>query len=172
MCHTTECVEDRVKKLVGSAWLIIGLCLASDASAQTIQQLRVQWDAYPAAAPAIAQPPSVQATGSFRVVQRRSIAGTLVRQRDPELSENHLLVRAVNAGGEIIDTQLLLDPRVIRAEAPGPSGDLRGETLHLTSPEFLLTLPDGADVSELRVYHPRWTGTAFLLDLLGTISLN
>jgi hypothetical protein len=95
-----------------------------------------------------------------------------VRQRDPQLSENHLLVRTVNAGGEIVDTQLILDPRVIRAEAPGPSGELKSETLHRASPDFLLTIPDEAAVRELRIYHPRWTGTSFALDLLGTIPLN
>ena len=160
-----------MKKLVASAWVIAGLGLAPDVSAQTVQQLKVQWDTQPAA-PADADAQRLQTTGPFRVVERRSIAGSLARQRDPQLSENHLLVRAVNAGGEIVDTQLILDPRIVRAEAPGPSGELKGETLHLASPEFLLTIPDGTAVRELRVFHPRWTGTAFVLDPLGTISLN
>jgi hypothetical protein len=160
-----------MKKLVASAWVIVGLGLAPDVSAQTVQQLKVQWDAQPAA-PAGADAQRLQTTGPFRVVERRSIAGSLARQRDPQLSENHLLVRALNAGGEIVDTQLILDPRVVRAEAQGPSGELKGETLHQASSEFLLTIPDSTAVRELRVFHPRWTGTAFVLDPLGTISLN
>jgi hypothetical protein len=165
-------VEEGMKKLVASAWVISALCLAPDVSAQTVQQLKVQWNAYPAG-PSITAPTDVRTTpGPFRVLERRSITGSLVRQRDPQMTENHLLVRAVNAGGQIIDTQLILDPRVVRAETPGPSGELRGETLHLASPEFLLTIPDGSAVRELRIYHPRWTGTAFVLDLLGTLPLN
>jgi hypothetical protein len=163
-------LEDGMKKLVASAWVIVGLGLAPDVSAQTVQQLKVQWDAQPPAPAGADQ--RLQTTGPFRVVERRSIAGSLARQRDPQLSENHLLVRAVNAGGEIIDTQLILDPRVVRAESAGPSGELKGETLHLANPEFLLTIPDGTAVRELRVFHPRWTGTAFVLDPLGTIALN
>jgi hypothetical protein len=100
------------------------------------------------------------------------MTGALVRQRDPQLSEHHLLVRVVNADGAIIDTQLILDPRVIRAEAPGPSGELQSKTLHRSSPDFLLTIPDDPGLRELRIYHPRWTGTAFVLDPLGTIALN
>ena len=161
-----------MKKLAASACVIIGLGLAQDVCAQTVQ-LKVQWDAYPAAPSITAPPTDVRTTtGPFRVLERRPIARSLVRQRDPQLSENHLLVRAVNAGGQIVDTQLILDPRIIRAEAPGPSGELRGETLHLASPEFLLTIPDGSAVRELRIYHPRWSGTAFVLDLLGTLPLN
>ena len=38
-----------MKKLVASAWVIAGLGLAPDVSAQTVQQLKVQWETQPAA---------------------------------------------------------------------------------------------------------------------------
>ena len=59
------------------------------------------------------------------------------------------MVVAVNALGETVDTQLILDPRVIRAETPGQTGEVSGQVLHRANPEFLLNLPDHSAITEL-----------------------
>ena len=155
-----------------AAVLALGLGSTSEARAQTVQQLRVQWVANAGAPPPPIQADKAQASSLFTVLERRLIAGALARQRDPQLSSTQLVLRAVNSRGEIIDTQLLHDPRILRAETPEPTGDLTGQVFHLSAPEFLLTIPDDPTITEIQVYQPRWTGRAYLLDLLGTIALN
>ena len=46
-----------------------------------------------------------------------------------------------------------------------------GQTLHRSDPYFLITLPNSATLVELRLFQPRWTGTEFVLDLIGSIDL-
>jgi hypothetical protein len=48
---------------------------------------------------------------------------------------------------------------------------LSGEVLHRAVAELLITLPDDPALTEIRLYHPRWTGTGFVLDPLGAFSL-
>jgi hypothetical protein len=159
-------------------WTILTLLLLSvglvtpAVTAQTIQQLRVRWDAYPGAPAAEVAPGSAPVSAMYTVLERQRTSGTLPRQRNPQLSSDQLLVVAVNAQGESVDTQLIPDPRVLRAETPGPTGELSGQILHRANPEFLLTLPDDPAITELRLYYPRWTGTAFVLELLGAIALH
>jgi len=160
-----------MKRRIATTLLVLVAGMASQAAAQTVQEVRVQWRAY------IGTPPETEpgrglTSDVFTVLERRSISGTLPRQRDPQLSSDQLVVRAVNARGETLDTQLIPDPRVLRAEATGPTGELSGQVMHRANPEFLLTLPDDPAISEVRLYLPRWTGTAFELVLLGSFAFH
>jgi hypothetical protein len=152
---------------------VLGVSLSTSVeSAQTVQEVRVHWDASVGRAPqGVLAPGSAQPSESFTVLELRRLPGKPPRQRNPELSSDQLMVVAVNALGETVDTQLILDPRVIRAETPDQTGEVSGQVLDRADPEFLLTLPDDAAITEVRLYQPRWTGSAFTLDLLGTISL-
>lgn len=168
-----------VRKGLTALTLCVGL-YSSVANAQMVQEVRVRWDAYTSATPKIASPsgkavaplPSnAQQSESFTVLERRRIAGKLPRQRNPELSSDQLVVEALNGLGETVDKQLIRDPRILRAEAAGRTGAISGQVLHRTDPEFLLTLPDDPSITEVRVYQPRWTGSAYELDFMGTIQL-
>jgi hypothetical protein len=46
---------------------------------------------------------------------------------------------------------------------------LQGVVLHRANAEFFVPVPDDPAITELRVYHPRWTGNTFDLDLIGTV---
>ena len=152
--------------------VILGLGQPASAQKQGLQQVRVRWDAYIGApAPQIAPHPAQPSTNVFTVGQRRWLSGSLPRHRNPKLSEDQLVIVALNAKGERIDTQVIPDPRVLRAESTGPTGEIRGEVLHHATTELLITLPDDPTIIALRVYHPRWNGSTFLLDLIGTINL-
>ena len=149
--------------------VILGLSQPASAQKQGLQEVRVRWDAYIGApAPQVAPRPGQPSTNIFTVRQRRWLSGSLPRHRHPKLSEDQLVIVALDAQGERIDEQVIPDPRVLRAESTGPTGEIRGEILHH---ELLITLPDDPTIIELRVYHPRWNGSTFLLDLLGTINL-
>jgi len=152
--------------------LILGLGhLDSMATAQMVQEVRVRWDAYIGApAPQLAIG-TEQPSNLFTLLERRLAPGSLPHQRNPELSSDQIVVVAVDVKGQEIDWQLIPDPRVLRAEFPGPTGELSGEVLHHAETELLITLPDDPTIRELRLYHPHWTGAAFVLDLLGTIPL-
>lgn len=144
--------------------------LASGLMAQTVQEVRVGWDAYIAAAPQVG-PGTARPADIFTLLARRSLPGLLPRQRNPEVSSNQIAILAVNGEGKEIDGQLVPDPRILRVEQPGPNGELRGEVLHHVNTELLMSIPDDPDIVELRLYKPRWTGTTFILDLLGAIPL-
>jgi hypothetical protein len=149
------------------------ICLAADGlngqSAPGVQQVLVQWTT-PVAGPA-PLPPGQEPANPLKLLDRRPAEGSLPRQRHPQLSEDQVLVQAFNAGGALVDSHLIPDPRLVRAEFAGPTGELTGEVLNRLDPEFLITLPDLPGLVELRLFKPRWTGTAFALDLIGTINL-
>jgi len=154
------------------AFLLIILALgpqASRAMAQTALEVRIRWDAYVGAPAPQVQPRSAQPSSLFTLLERRHVPGAPPRHRNPELSPDQILVVAVDQQGQEIFWNLIPDPRVLRSEGPGPSGEMRGEVLHHATAEFLITLPDDPVIAELRLYHPRWTGTDFALDLLGTV---
>jgi hypothetical protein len=67
---------------------------------------------------------------------------------------------------------LIPDPTIMRAELPGPTGELTGGAVPQATSDFLVALPDDPAVTELRFYRPRWTGAVFGLDLLGTAPLS
>lgn len=152
--------------------MILGLgSPASVATAQTVRDVRVRWDAYIGApAPQVA-PGAEQPSSLFTLLERRQIQGWLPRQRNPELSSEQILVVAMDAQRFEVDWQLIPDPRILRGEGPGPLGELSGMVLHHAMTELLITVPDDPAITELRLYHPRWTGTAFALDFLGMIPL-
>jgi hypothetical protein len=139
--------------------------------AQTVQEVRVKWSAYIAAPAPQVEIGKEQPSNIFTLLERRSAPGSLPRQRNPELSSDQIVVIAVDAQGKEIDWQIIPDPRILRAEFPGPTGELRGEVLHHAETELLITFPNDPAVKELRLYHPHWTGAGFILDLLGTIPL-
>jgi hypothetical protein len=141
------------------------------ANAQMVQEVRITWDAS-----AESRAPGVdgerrQAPNRFTLLGRQTGPGLLARQRNPELSSDQIVVVAVDSVGNEIDRQLVADPRVVRTELPAPSGRLKHEVHHRTRTELMITLPDDPAIAEIRLYHPRWTGNTFALDLLGTVSL-
>jgi hypothetical protein len=151
-----------MRRLIISMLVIAGLTQVAAGATQPLQELRIRWDGYDATPPA----------NTFTILQRRAFSGSLPRSRTLELAEDQILIVAIGGQEEELDAQLVPDPRVLRAEAPGPSGTISGQILQHPSPsELLISLPDDPAITELRVYQPRWTGSTFVVDLLGTVSL-
>lgn len=149
----------------------------SGQSDQGVQQVRVQWStAANAAVPALGQQaaapaPGQQSVSPLTLLERRPTGGSLPRQRNPQVSADQILVQAVNAAGDVVDSHLIPDPRLVRAESPDSTGELTGEVMYRANPDFLITFPDVPDLVELRLFQPRWTGTAFVFDPIGSVSL-
>jgi hypothetical protein len=156
--------------------IIMGLMsvggFGSPAWGQTFHEVRVRWDAYPTLpSESVLDPQRFRAASLFAVVERRRASGAMPRQRAIELSSDQLLIIAVDRLGRDRQRLLLPDPRLLRAEWPDPTGEVQGVTLHRANADFFVPVPDDPAITELWVYHPRWTGTAFDLDLLGTVRL-
>jgi hypothetical protein len=143
----------------------------SSASAQGVQELRLGWDTLVAESAPSEASSAAPAPSALTLLGRRSASGSLPRQRNPELSSDQIVVVAEDAQGQALDWQLVADPRVLRSEGPGPTGELTGQVLQQPSTELMIAIPDDPAIVQLRLYHPRWTGTAFVLDLLGVIPL-
>ena len=146
--------------------------LSSLANTRTSQEVRILWQAY-IGAPPLVVPGTGQDTPTpmFIVIERQQSSGIMPRQRSSELSSEQLLVVSVDAQGQERSRYLIPDPRILRAESPGPTGELMGEVLHRSTAEFVVMLPDDPTITEVRFYHPRWTGAAFTLELAGVVSL-
>jgi hypothetical protein len=56
----------------------------------------------------------------------------------------------------------------VRAEAFSPSGErTSSEEFYRTEAEFSVFLPDDPNIVELKIYQPQWTGSSFILELVG-----
>src|SRR5262245_51750175 len=144
--------------------LILGLALPlTAASAQTFQEVRIRWDTYSGAVESHVAEGARQTSNHYTLIGRRTIHGSSHRQRNPEFSSDQIVVVAVDNKGKEIDWQLAPDPRLLRAEVPDSTGQLRSEVLHRTSTELLITLPDDPAIVQVHLYHPRWTGKTFAL---------
>ena len=117
----------------------------------------------PAAAPPVAQ--------SFDVLRRRRAVGGLPIERHPELSADQLVVAGLDANGSIVSWSLARDPRLVRAEQPGPDGVLSGRTLYRGSVDLLVVLPDLAQIERGAIYQPVWTGADWQLTMIGSFAV-
>ncbi len=97
--------------------------------------------------------------------------GALGRQRSFELASDHLLLVTVTSDARLRWFSLEPDPRILRSEGPGPTGQLTGEVIFQPNLDYTCNIPDDNESSELRLYHPRWNGQEFVLVLLSAIQL-
>lgn len=133
-------------------------------------ELRVQWQAYAGTARSLIAPAESVPVNTFEVISRRPVpSGSAVRERNPELSDDQLVVVFADAGGRVIAWQTIKDPRILRAEQPGADGLLSGRVLYRALADFSVIVPVVASVAELQIYQPRWSNGEWMLDRLGTL---
>lgn len=102
--------------------------------------------------------------------QKRSPA-TPLRHRNPELSAQDLVVVSINAAGAETSRTIIRDPRIVRAETGAAPGQLKPrEFLYRNEVTFSVLVADPSAVA-VKLYKPRWTGKAFVLDLIGEADL-
>ncbi len=93
------------------------------------------------------------------------------RQRSPQLSPTQLVLIAYDEHGSELARVIMPDPRLILAEEVSANGDIGHKTLLRDEVDFPVVLPDYDSIETIRIFHPRWTGSDFVLDLLGSIQL-
>ena len=158
--------------LVANGVVITEPGLTASAGASGVQEIHVRWDAYAATSERMLRATAApRPAANFSILSRRQLAGSLPVQRAPELSSEEVLVVAVDEQAQLRGWALIADPRIVRYESASTTGELSGQILYRATPEFLVALPDDRAITEVRLYHPRWTGDVYVLDALGKISL-
>jgi hypothetical protein len=106
------------------------------------------------------------------VIQQKFLPEAPPVERHPQLSEEHLVVKGLDAQGKEIARMSFLDPRFVRAETLDTSGQLTTQSLYQESVEFVIALPYDPRIESIEIFQPRWTGTEFLLEPLGKTPLD
>lgn len=105
------------------------------------------------------------------LVSQRRIPGALPRERRPELSTQQLVLVLLGAGNEELARVSILDPRIVRAEFPGPDGRLSSTLLVGEDVEFPVLVPDHPGARRLEIFEPEWTGAKFVLVPVGGVAV-
>lgn len=165
-------LAERVRALLAESGVEVGAAVNSTStSARSHRELRVRWEADKVALPAPAPAQYRNAKGRVALAQEAvSRAGSLPKQRSAELSPTQVVVVALDAEGRMRWCGLVADPRLLRAELPGPDGELSGQVVYKDSAEFVVQYPDDDAVAEVRLYHPDWDGQKFSLELVGAVA--
>ncbi len=164
-------LAERVRGLLVASGVEVGPAAAASANARSHRTLRVSWEADKAALPHPSAAQYKNAPGRVALLgasARR--AGALPKQRSAELSPTQVVVVALDAEGRMRWCGLVADPRLLRAEVPGPDGELTGQVIYRESAEFVVQYPDDEAVTEVRLYHPDWDGQKFSLELVGAVA--
>lgn len=164
-------LAERVRALLAAKGVEVGPAANPEPAARSHRVLGVAWSADKSALPAPASAQNRNAPGRVtlsRASARR--AGALPKQRSAELSPTQVVVVALDAEGRMRWCGLVADPRQLRAEAPGPDGELTGRVVYKESAEFVVSYPDDDRIAELRLYHPDWDGQNFSLELVGAVA--
>lgn len=165
-------LAERVRGLLAESGVEVGATTsAAPTSARAHRELRLTWEADRVALPSPAAAQYKNAAGRVALAQasvRRE--GGLPRQRSAELSPTQVVVVALDAEGRMRWCGLVTDPRLLRAELPGPDGELSGQVIYRESAEFVVQYPDDDAVREVRLYHPDWDGQKFSLELVGAVA--
>jgi hypothetical protein len=92
-------------------------------------------------------------------------------QRDPSVSEQHLVVRVIDGTGQELSRATVIDPRLVRGETTDASGRLVSTRLWRTVGSLRVVVPAAPPGATVRVYQPRWNGRRMALDLLASTPL-
>ena len=153
--------------------LLTGLASHSQANDESAQEFRVAWEVHSAASPvAPDQQARMDRVDRLVVLERKRGVVYAPRQTRPEVGAGQIVVTVEDAAGNEKGRSIVPDPRILRAEIPDETGQLQGVELVRPNAEFLVTLPDDPSIRVLRIYEPRWNGSEFQLDLVGTMELD
>ena len=176
-CIAQAPAESRGSKAMKTRLATAGLNVTSQCPANIdgdkVLSLQVRWNAYQSARPMI-QPEldKVPTGGGFTITSAKEQAGTVTLPKSSELSADQVVVVAIDKQQRMCGWNVVADPRTVRAEHGDDDGNIKGNLFHRTKAYILVDLQGSPAVTQLRFYHPRWTGTEFVLDPLGAAQVN
>lgn len=107
----------------------------------------------------------------FQMRHSRPVSSRAVRERDPQIGPDDLVIVAVDAQGTEVSWQRVKDPRILRAEFPDAAGRLSGQTLYRTDTELTVTVPDDVAAVSVDVYEAVRSGSSLALRSLARVAL-
>ena len=163
--------RQRIEQLLVSSGLTIDRQMPGSTQAeQQIIELRLTWDVY--ATPQGHIDPANQSVSrgkGLAIASSKRFPGRIGRDRYPQLSSNTLLVVGVDSNNKVYAWTIARDPRVLRAETPGASGELSGQILHASRVEMMVALNHHPSISVFRIYEPIWSTRPATLRFLGSV---
>lgn len=162
--------HEQLKKLVSKVGVDVPEIVVRSDQPQAYRELKIRWGDSTKSGTELKparslqdQPPSVS------IVEDKKRSGALPRHRSLELSPTHVFIVAVDATNKLRWWSIMPDPRVVRAETPTATGELRGENYYASNVTFTVAFPDDPQIVNLRFYHPAWNGTDFDLKPLAVV---
>jgi hypothetical protein len=108
----------------------------------------------------------------LEVISQKQVLGAPQVQRNPQLSEDDLVVSALDSEGTEITRIYIPDPRLLRSEDVDSRGNFTSKKrLYRRSAKLIIPLPDNSGIKSIQIFQPHWTGTEFTLELLGEMQL-
>ena len=108
----------------------------------------------------------------LKIVSQKQVLGAPQVQRNPQLSEDKLVVSALDAQGKEITHVYIADPRLLRSESIDSRGNFTSKKkLYRRSAKLIIPLPDNPEIKSIQIFQPHWTGTEFTLELIGEAQL-
>ena len=160
-------IREKLASLLSSEGVRVDAPLTTESHAY--RELRVRWQSSTSAGSNELLKQS--GPGNITLFAAARKEGILPRDRSLELSPNQILMIAVDGKSALRWWKLMLDPRLIRSETTASTGELKGEDHYLAAVDFIINYPDDPEIKEVRLYHPRWTGKDFQLELLSTLPI-
>lgn len=158
---------DQLSELLTPTQVKVTASDLSPSESHGTRELRVRWTStLPAGANA-----SSMSAGAFNVSSQRVYAEPARRQRTLEIAPGRVLIAAIDRMNRLKSWIVMLDPRILRSEGPGPDGTLTGREVMLDVAEFFIAVPDDPEITELRFFEPRLDGQQYTLVTVGSIAV-
>ena len=166
--------EEQLKKLMTKVGVQVVEVSAKSNQAQVHREVQIRWTDSTSASSNTEGRPSISATEqkqapTVSLVQDKQRSGTLPRHRSLELSPNHVFIAGVNETNQLRWWSVISDPRIVRAEFPSSTGELRSENYYQSNFTLTVAFPNDPEITKLRFYKPIWTGSEFDLKLLAVV---
>lgn len=108
----------------------------------------------------------------LKIISQKQVLGVPQVQRNPQLSEDKLVVSALDAQGKEITHVYIADPRLLRVENVDSQGNFTSKKkLYRRSAKLIILLPDNPEIKSVQIFQPHWTGIEFILELIGETQL-
>lgn len=145
---------------------------------RSVKFLTAEWEAYPGItekmlpAEKLKDRPPAKTVRLVESKTRQFSETPMQRRYGFQLTTEELFIAAVDAKSQLKWWEVTTDPRIIRGEWPGPDGQLTGVLYYSTRPGIHITIPDVGEITEVRIFLPRWDGALHTLDQLATIPVS
>jgi hypothetical protein len=106
-----------------------------------------------------------------KIIEQHVQPGLPSQQRNPEISDDHIIISAVDAEKKEVFRVNQIDPRLIRAEWEESPGILTTNNFYLNEVNFGIALPNNHNIKNLEIYQVRWTGKDIRMEFLGDVQL-